>query len=33
MFRQVEHISSSLEPSIPFHSLISIVDYEDITLE
>ena len=29
--RQVKHISSSLEPSIPFHSLVNMV--EDITLE
>ena len=31
--RQVKHISSSLEPSIPFHSLVNMVDSEDITLE
>ena len=31
--RQVKHISSSLEPSIPFHSLVNTVDSEDITLE
>ena len=31
--RQVKHISSSLEPSIPFHSLVNLVDSEDITLE
>ena len=31
--RQVKHISSSLEPSIPFHSLVKMVDSEDITLE
>ena len=31
--RQVKHISSSLEPSIPFHSLVIMVDSEDITLE
>ena len=30
---QVKHISSSLEPSILFHSLVSMVDSEDITLE
>ena len=31
--RQVKHISSSLEPSIPFHSLVNMVDSESITLE
>ena len=31
--RQVKHISSSLEPSVPFHSLVNMVDSEDITLE
>ena len=31
--RQVKHISSSLEPSIPFLSLVNMVDSEDITLE
>ena len=31
--RQVKHFSSSLEPSIPFHSLVNMVDSEDITLE
>ena len=31
--RQVKQISSSLEPSIPFHSLVNMVDSEDITLE
>ena len=31
--RQVKHVSSSLEPSIPFHSLVNMVDSEDITLE
>ena len=31
--RQVKHISSSLEPSIPFHSLVNMVDSEDITLK
>ena len=31
--RQVKHISSSLEPSIPFHTLVNMVDSEDITLE
>ena len=31
--RQVKHISSSLEPSILFHSLVNMVDSEDITLE
>ena len=31
--RQGKHISSSLEPSIPFHSLVNKVDFEDITLE
>ena len=31
--RQVKHISSSLEPSIPFHSLVKMVDSEDITIE
>ena len=31
--RQVKHISSSLEPSMPFHSLVNMVDSEDITLE
>ena len=31
--RQVKHISSSLEPSIPFHALVNMVDSEDITLE
>ena len=31
--RQVKHISSSLEPSIPFHSLVNMVDSEDTTLE
>ena len=30
---QVEQISSSLEPSIPFHTLVNMVDSEDITLE
>ena len=29
----VKHISSSLEPSLPFHSLVTMVDSEDITLE
>ena len=31
--RQVKHISSSLKPSIPFHTLVNMVDSEDITLE
>ena len=31
--RQVRHISNSFEPSIPFHSLVNMVDSEDITLE
>ena len=31
--RQVKHISSSLEPSIPFHSLANMANSEDITLE
>ena len=31
--RQVKHNSSSLEPSIPFHSLVNMVASEDITLE
>ena len=32
--RQVKHISSSMEPSISFHSpLVNMVDSEDITLE
>ena len=31
--RQFKHISSSLEPFIPFHSLVNIFDSEDITLE
>ena len=31
--RQVKHISSSLEPSIPFHSFVNMVDSEDIRLE
>ena len=31
--RQVKHISSSLEPSILFHSLVNMVDSEDITLK
>ena len=31
--RQVRHISSSLEPSIPFLSLVIMVDSEDITLK
>ena len=30
---QVKHFSSSMEPSIPFHSLVNRVDSEDITLE
>ena len=28
-----KHISSSLEPSIPFHSLVNMVDSDDIILE
>ena len=31
--RQVRHISNSFEPSIPFHSLVNMVDSEDITLQ
>ena len=31
--RQFKHVSSFLEPSIPFHSLVNMVDSEDITLE
>ena len=31
--RQVGHISSSLESSIPIHSLVNMVDSENITLE
>ena len=31
--RQVKHISTSLEPSIFFHSLVNMVDSEDIKLE
>ena len=31
--RQVKHISSSLEPSIPFHTLVNMVDTEVITLK
>ena len=31
--RQVKHISSSLEPSILFHSLVNLVGSEDTTLE
>ena len=31
--RQVKHNSSSLEPSMPFHTLVNMVDSEDITLE
>ena len=31
--RQVKHISSCLESSIPFHSLVNMVDSEDITVE
>ena len=31
--RQVKHISSSLEPYIPSHSLVNMVDSEDIGLE
>ena len=30
--RQVKHLSSLLEPSIPFHSLVNMVDSEEITL-
>ena len=30
---QVKHISSFMEPSIPFLSLLIVVDFEDITLE
>ena len=28
--RQVKHISTVLEPSIPFHTLVKLVDAEDI---
>ena len=31
--RQVKHISSSNKPSIHFHSLVNMVDSEDITIE
>ena len=31
--RQVEHTSTVLEPSIPFHTLVKLVDVEDITNE
>ena len=31
--RQVKHISSSLEPSIPFHTLVNMVDSGDIAHE
>ena len=31
--RQVKHISSSLETSFPIHSLVNMVDSEDIILE
>ena len=30
---KVEHNSSSLEPSFSFHSLVNLVDKENITLE
>ena len=29
----VEYVSSSLDTSFPFHSLVNMVDSEDITLE
>ena len=31
--RQVKHTSTVLEPSIPFHTLVKLVDAEDITNE
>ena len=31
--RQIKHLSSSLEPSIAFHSLVNMVDSEDFILE
>ena len=31
--RQVEHVSTLLEPSIPFHALVRHVDSEDIANE
>ena len=31
--RQIKHVSTLLEPSIPFHTLVQHVDSEDITDE
>ena len=31
--RQVKHVSTLLEPSIPFHTLVRHVDSEDIAIE
>ena len=31
--KQIKHTSTVLEPSIPFHTLVKLVDAEDITNE
>ena len=31
--RQIKHTSTVMEPSIPFHTLVELVDAEDITNE